>query len=124
VELDSDLQDVIVKQLHSVSEFRLRVSRDDCKVSWLFNGQPIKEGPKYEMGQDDLEPYLKVTDVCGPDEGTYTINVDDKTSTAQLKVQGKLVAQVSSSIFFTVVFECQLMNKGPSTQRVPQDAFT
>lgn len=98
VELTSELHDVIVKQLHSVAEFRLQISRPDCQVSWLCNDSPIKEGPKYQPSVDGLEPLLKVNDVTGVDEGKYTVKVDDKTSSANLKVQGMCLFLLWASI--------------------------
>ena len=91
VELDSGLCDVLVTKLHSAAEFRLKVSKADCKVTWLFGTSKVTEGPKYSAGVNDLEPYLKVKDVAGKDEGPYTIQVDDLTSTANLLVQGTLL---------------------------------
>lgn len=89
VELTSSLQDVVISKLHSVAEFRLKLSRPDCRITWLSGTKKLSDGPKHSVGMDDLQPYLKVKDVMGADEGKYTVNVDNKSSTAQLYVQGK-----------------------------------
>lgn len=101
VELTSGLQDVVVSKLHDVAEFRLKVSKADCKVSWLCGTTSVVEGPKYTVGIDDLEPYLKVNDVTGKDEGPFTVKVDDLTSTAKLVVQGKKIQQSTIHYYFT-----------------------
>ena len=88
VELESGLQDVVVTELHSSAEFRLKVSKADCKVTWLYGSSEITESKKYTAGEDDLQPYLKVNDVTGKDEGTFTAKVEDITSSAKLLVQG------------------------------------
>ena len=89
VELTSGLQDVTVAKLHDVAEFRLKVSKADCKVTWLCGATPITESAKYVTGMDGLEPYLRVNDVIGDDEGPFSVKVDDLTSTAKLSVKGK-----------------------------------
>lgn len=96
VELTSSLQDVTITQLHSTAEFRLQVSKPDCKITWLKASSPIIQGPKYTIGMDDLQPYLKVNDVTGSDEGVYSVTVDDKKSTAKLVVQGTCDLSISS----------------------------
>lgn len=88
MELTSGLQDVVVTKLHSVAEFRLIVSKADCKITWLYGSLPVTEGPKYTVGVDDLQPFLRINDVSGKDEGPFTIKVDDLSSTAKLLVQG------------------------------------
>lgn len=91
VQLESGLQDVIVSELHSVAEFRLKVSKADCKVTWLCGTSQVTDGVKYSIGVSDLQPYLKVNDVTGKDEGSVTAKVEDITSTAKLMVQGKIL---------------------------------
>lgn len=83
------LQDVTITKLHSVAEFHLEVSKADCSVTWLCGSKPITEGPKYTSGMIDLQPFLKVNDVTGKDEGPFTVKVDDVSSTAKLLVQGR-----------------------------------
>lgn len=97
VELTSALQDVKVDRLHDVAEFRLKVSKADCKVTWLHGTTPVTEGTKYTVGMDDLEPYLKINDVTGKDEGPFTVKVDDLTSTANLLVQGEFDSQTCTA---------------------------
>lgn len=82
---------MVVTKLHSAAEFRLKVSKADCDVTWLFGSSRVVEGPKYSVGVDDVEPYLRVNDVVGADEGSVTVKVDDLSSSAKLLVQGNVV---------------------------------
>lgn len=110
VELTSNLQDVVITQLHAVAEFRLKLSKADCKVNWLIRNAPIHEGPKYTTGLDDLQPYLKVNDITGQDEGEVMVKVDDKVSTARLLVQGDyLPANVCAQVIFGLLISVDML---------------
>lgn len=64
------------------------VSKPDCKATWKFNDKTITVKAGYDITTSGKTHSLALVDVEQEDAGKYSVQIEDKTSSADLKVLG------------------------------------
>ena len=70
--------------------FECEVTIPKAKVTWLKDGMPIEEGPKYHIVEEGPIRKLVIKDVSSEDEADYSCVVKEEKTQAELAVAGKL----------------------------------
>lgn len=67
------------------------VSSARCCATWYKDGKEVVPSDRVEILDDGCSLKLVIQEVAVKDEGTYSVEVGEHTSTAKLMVEGKLV---------------------------------
>nr|XP_006823016.1 PREDICTED: titin-like [Saccoglossus kowalevskii] len=102
------------------STFECEVSNEKANVTWLKDGQPIEEGPKYTITVDGKKRTLLVHDITPDDDAEYTCVVGDHKTTCGLFVEATKFSSPLKSTdaieFESVTLECEVSHdKGQVT---------
>ena len=91
------IKDLFLKEAESVGSsamFECEVSPSTAITSWMKDGNPIHEGPKYKFTSDGKDRKLNIVDVQPADNGEYTCIAKNAGKeiqcSAKLLVEGKL----------------------------------
>jgi hemicentin len=87
------------------------------KVTWLFNGQPLKSSPKHKIETSKENPHLTtltITKLDTSDVGKYTAVIDngleniESTSTLNVHAKPKLESKLEPTITFNIGEQAQI----------------
>lgn len=84
------LKDVTVPEKRQ-ARFECQLTRE-ANVIWSKGSDIIKVGEKFDIIADGKKHILVINDSQFDDEGEYTAEVEGKTTTAKLFVEGKFVS--------------------------------
>ncbi|XP_043921975.1 obscurin [Protopterus annectens] len=90
VKIVKPLRDKIAMEKHR-GIFECQVSRPNAVVKWYFKGKEIVPSKKMEIDSHDIYRKLIINDVQFEDEGTYTCDAVDDTTSAQLLVEEQTI---------------------------------
>ena len=82
------LKDTSVTEKKSVT-LTCEVTKPCKKVKWFKNGKPIKSEKGLKISSKDKSHSLSIAKCSQQDEGEYTIQMGEESSTAKLFVDGK-----------------------------------
>ena len=71
--------------------FKYKLPNEGAPMEWIHNGKrifPEKDPQKYEIIKDGLNRTLVIKNLKEQEQGSISVKIADKTSTAKLKVQG------------------------------------
>ena len=60
------------------------------KINWTFEGHKIEKGSKYLVKSKGNKSRLVIKNVCIEDEGSYTVEINNSSSSATLAVNGNI----------------------------------
>ena len=83
------------------AEFICEVSDEKAEVTWLRDGKPIEASDKFLIVKRGKERRLSVVNTDTPDEAEYSCVIGERTTKAELLVDGEynaLLVEVSSGI--------------------------
>jgi len=87
------LEDIQLDELGVEAEFSCEVSKPDLEVEWFKGDKPITRSEKYDIRSMNGQHSLSV-DFCQLDDvDSYTIKLDDNSSTAKLTIKGTGILQ-------------------------------
>ena len=87
MELLKPLRDVTVEEGEKAT-FKAEFSKMNAKVTWLYKGKEIEAKPGVTMTSEGQVYSLVLEGVALEDAGKYSVKVEDKESSATLKVKG------------------------------------
>lgn len=88
VEFIAPLQNMETAQKSPVA-LECEVNKPDAEATWTKDSQTISVSDGYDIRHDKTRHSLHISEAKPEDSAEYTITIDDKSSTAQLKVKGK-----------------------------------
>ena len=68
--------------------FECEVSRPWARAYWFKDGEPITVADGYDIRVDGTRHLLYLPKISKEDVGRYTVKIDDKETTARLRVKG------------------------------------
>ena len=83
------LKNVETTEFEEAIDFVCEVSLPQAKVTWLKDGLPLEEGPKYTVVEEGPVRRLVVKDVAKQDEAGYTCVVGEQKTQAELFVESE-----------------------------------
>ena len=92
------LENVETTEFEEAISFECEVSLPQAKVTWLKDGLPLEEGPKYTVVEEGPIRRLVVKDVAKDDEADYTCVVGEQKTQAGLFVESKYNSTVQQGI--------------------------
>merc|ERR1712142_176505 len=115
-----------VQALKDVSEriggsaiFKYKLPNEGAPMEWIHNGKrifPEKDPQKYEIIKDGLNRTLVMKNLKEQEQGSISVKIADKTSTAKLKVQAmtgtEKIKDVTERVGGSASFKCQLPYEG------------
>lgn len=87
VEIIRHLKDQEISEKET-AKFKCLLSKSGVKAKWLKDGKVVTAADGYEITSIDVTHTLVLEDVALEDGGKYTIKVEDKESSANLRVMG------------------------------------
>ena len=84
------LEDEEVEENESAT-FTCQLSKPNRRVSWMKNGQDLKENGEYHVTSDGNEHSMTISKVKLEDAAEYTVRCGDLESKARLCVKGTLL---------------------------------
>ncbi|ESO99763.1 hypothetical protein LOTGIDRAFT_141564, partial [Lottia gigantea] len=87
IEIIKPLKDVKIQEKETAT-FKCEVSRTGATAKWLKDGKEITVGAEYEMKVDEVTFILIIKSVTMEQSGLYTIEIEDKKSSAKLNITG------------------------------------
>ena len=76
--------------------FTCEVSDAKVPAKWLKDGEKIAPSDKYIMKKDGRKHSLTIKNATIDDRSEYTIQMNDKDSTAPLFVEGKFIVTIAT----------------------------
>lgn len=86
-EIVTCLHDLIVPE-KGTAVFECEVSVPWTRAKWLKDGVPITVSDGYDIRVDGTHHLLYLPKISKEDVGRYTVKIDDKETTARLRVKG------------------------------------
>lgn len=71
-------------------------------AKWLKNGEEITPEDGYKITVDGKQHKLVIPDVTLDHEAEYTVVIDDKSSSANLTVEGKFSVVMENCLLFSI----------------------
>lgn len=119
-EIVTCLHDLIVPE-KGMAVFECEVSVPWTRAKWFKDGVPITVSDGYDIRVDGTHHLLYLPKISKEDIGRYTVKIDDKETTARLRVKGTIYntttmisnSYISSSFYFFVkivfgfIFNCE-----------------
>jgi hypothetical protein len=88
VEFIAPLQDLEITKKSSVA-LECEVNKPDAEATWTKDNQTISISDGYDIRHDQTRHSLHINEAKPEDSAEYTVTVDNKSSTATLKVKGQ-----------------------------------
>ncbi len=97
------LRDCTALEKHRVI-LECTVSSANCDVTWYKGDQELESTENMEMIQEGCYHKLVIHQVALEDEGTYSIEVGEHTSTAKLMVEGEYPVNSTSDFIYISIY--------------------
>lgn len=90
VEFVLPLHDLKVKEA-ATAVLECEVNKPDVTATWTKNNEPITVADGYDIRKSQTRHSLQMSKVTTDDTAEYTITVGNKSSSAKLTVEGRVV---------------------------------
>jgi obscurin-RhoGEF protein len=88
------LETIKTAKIPDTVTFELELSSEGIDVEWFKNDRPIRKDDKYSMVVEGAVHKLIIKDIDGPDAGTYSANFKNRSTQADLIIEGTSNSQL------------------------------